>query len=239
MCNDSDPAAIDVHAACQNLRQGRALVSMGLLVEMNVDDRFGVGDLATGLPQRLAVHVEVLGPSWVRADRVELFANGVRIRDQRLKPRSGTDKANLTWRLERPTHDVHLVAIATGPGVRSLHWATPRPYQPTSPAWNPRVIGSTNPIWIDADGDGHFTSARGYARQLIERTGTEPDRLLSALASYDEAVAAQAASLCLAAGRDIDSQEFRQWLRRAAPSVQKGFDAFSKSRAFSYLINEQ
>src|SRR5437762_472026 len=54
-CNDSDPAHIDIHEACANLRAGRALVSLGLLVDMTVQGRFRVGDLATNLPEAVEV----------------------------------------------------------------------------------------------------------------------------------------------------------------------------------------
>src|ERR1043165_5622981 len=77
--------------------------------------------------------------------------------------------------------------LPAAPGWRSPHWAIPRPYQPTSRVWEPRVIGSTNPIWVDGDGDGKFTPARAYAKSLIQQYGTEPARLLTALATCDEA----------------------------------------------------
>ncbi|MFP6901998.1 MAG: CehA/McbA family metallohydrolase, partial [Opitutales bacterium] len=47
-CPDGDPAKIDVGAACRAFREGRALVSMGLLTKLKVAGRFEVGDLATG-----------------------------------------------------------------------------------------------------------------------------------------------------------------------------------------------
>src|SRR5439155_8972489 len=152
-CPDQNPGALDIEEACKNLQQGRALVSLGLLTEMKIDDKFGVGELATGLGEKLRVAVTVLGPAWTSADRVELYANGSLLREQRVEPSSRAgEKAKLNWTIPRPPHDVYLVAIASGPGVTSPHWAIARPYQPTSPAWEPRVIGSTNPIWVDADG---------------------------------------------------------------------------------------
>ena len=51
---------IDVPAACSNLLAGRALVSMGLLTDMTVNERFTVGDLATNLGARVRVTVHVL-----------------------------------------------------------------------------------------------------------------------------------------------------------------------------------
>jgi hypothetical protein len=106
----------------------------------------------------MRVKAEVLKPSWAIADRIELFANGKRIAQGEID--SGARSYSISWTLPRPRTDAHLIAIATGPGVRSPHWAIPRPYQASSPRWNPRVLGATNPIWVDADGDGKFTPLR-------------------------------------------------------------------------------
>jgi hypothetical protein len=192
-----------------------------------VNNRFHVGDLATKLGKDLRVRVQVLAPSWISANRVELFANGVSIRTNTISPsdaKSRGVKAVVEWTIPRPAHDVHFVAIATGPGVSAPFWATPKPYQPTSPGWTNRVVAVTNPIWIDADDDGQFTSARGYAKQLVQQSNRNEMQLLRVLANYDEAVAAQAASLCSEAGIRLGSSD--SLLRSAAPHVQRGFAAY-------------
>ena len=158
MCDDKDPGRINIAEAMANLRKGKALISLGLITKLKVDDRFDVGDLATNLGPQIKVSAEVWKPSWATADRIELFANGQRIAQGEID--SGARSYSVSWTLPRPKTDAHLVAIATGPGVRSPHWAIPRPYQASSPKWNPRVLGATNPIWIDADGDGKFTPLR-------------------------------------------------------------------------------
>jgi len=229
-CRDEHPGAINIEEACRNLSQGRALVSLGLLTQMRVDDKFSVGDLATGLGESFLVTITVLGPSWVTADRVELYANGVLLREQRLESNGpAPQKAEVNWTIPRPRHDVYLVALASGPGVTSPHWSIPRPYQPTSQAWEPRVIGSTNPIWVDGDGDGKFTPARVYARGIIQQNGMEPAKLLPALGVFDEAVAAQAASLCQSAGTDVRNPEFARALQQSPAAVQRGFAAFVRT----------
>jgi hypothetical protein len=197
----TDPAAIDIDEICASYRSGRLLVSLGLLAQMTVNERFAVGDLATGLGAELRIAVDVHGPSWVDADRVELFANGIKVREQAIAPTDAVRKARVAWTLPRPAHDVHLVVIATGPGVTAPYWETPRPYQPTSKVFTPRVIGSTNPIWIDADGDGKFSAARTYAAALVQRAAGDPARLPSLLAGYDQAVRVQAADVLAAEAR--------------------------------------
>jgi hypothetical protein len=167
----------------------------------------------------------------VTATNVSLFANGVKIRDETLPaagrgrgPLAPGEKAKLEWIIPRPTHDVFLVAMATGPGVTAPFWAIPRPYQPTSTRWESRVIGSTNPIRLDADGDGRFTAARGYATRLVARHGANPAALLPALGTFDEAVAAQTAELC---GLSPDAPGVVEALAAAAPQVRRGFTAYA------------
>ncbi|HXJ59629.1 MAG TPA: CehA/McbA family metallohydrolase [Verrucomicrobiae bacterium] len=238
VCPDQDPARLNVAIACSNLLSGRAHVSLGLLVTMSVEDRFGPGDLAGPLGPEVRVTVRVQAPPWIRATNVALFANGALIREQTIdridteqarqrEPLRGT-QAKVTWLIPRPAHDVYLVAVATGPGIEAPFWATPRPYQPVSTHWQNRVIGSTNPIWLDADADGVFTAPRGYALKLIEQYGRDPRKLLRPLRGYDEAVSAQAAGLCTAAGADLAA--LHDTLQSAAPQVRRGFNAFAQTQ---------
>jgi hypothetical protein len=195
-CDDRDPGRLNVEDACRALKAGHAYVSMGLLVRLTVNDRFEAGDLATSLGEEIDVAVHVLGPSWTQADRVELFANGIKIRETAVpaQDRAG-EKALVHWRLPRPPHDVHLVAIAHGPPVTAPYWAIPYPYQPTNRVRQPCVLGATNPVWLDADGDGKFTSAREYAKQVIEQSGGDAVKLEAALTRFDAMVRAQALAL--------------------------------------------
>lgn len=193
---DSDPANLDLDEVWRSYQQGRLLVSLGLFTTMKVNKRFGVGELATGIGSRIEVEITVSGPSWVKADRLELFANGVRIREQAIEDnRRAGEKARVTWSLPKPLCDAHLVAIATGPGVTEPFWEIPRPYQPSSKNFVPRVIGSTNPIWLDADGDGRFNSAFAYAEKLLRQHGGDRQKIAGALQRYDAAVAVQVEAL--------------------------------------------
>jgi hypothetical protein len=195
-CDDAQPGRLDIGEACRNLKAGHAYVSLGLLARLKVNDRFEAGDLATSLGDQIKVEVRVLGPAWAQADHVELYANGIKIREQAIAtPNAPGEKARIEWRLPRPAHDTYLVAIASGPGVIAPYWAIPFPYQPTDRIRQPRVIGANNPVWLDADGDGKFTSAREYAQAILERTSGDPAKLADALKGYDTAVAAQVQAL--------------------------------------------
>jgi hypothetical protein len=134
--------------------------------------------------------------TWVQADHIALYANGRVIREQQIQDdhRAG-EKARIIWQIPKPAHDVHLVVIATGPGVTEPFWEIPRPYQPSSKTLTSRVIGSTNPIWLDADGDGRFESAFAYAQTLIRQYGGDHGKLREALKGHDPSVATQVDSL--------------------------------------------
>ncbi len=226
-CDDRDPSKIDVGQVCDSFLKGKILVSMGLLTQIRVNELYGVGDLVTGVKDELRVQITVSGPSWCAVDHVELYANGVKVKEEWLAISGGAgEKAKLDWRLPKPAQDTHLVAIATGPGVRELFGPTARPYQQSSPKFEPRVIGSTNPVWIDADGDGAWTAPREVAKKLLAKHGPEAAGLVPALAPHDEAVAAQAAGLAAAAGQDLRSPGFTAKLQQAPEAVRRGFAAF-------------
>lgn len=194
--DDQNPAGLDLDQAWDSYHKGRLLVSLGLFTNMKVNDQFKVGDLATNLGKSIHVEVTVSGPSWVQADHLALYANGIMVRETTLQDehRSG-EKARITWDIPKPTHDVHLVAIATGPGVKEPFWEIPRPYQATSKTFTPRVIGSTNPIWIDADDNHQFSSAFAIAQLLLRKSGGDRTKAKAMLADYDEAVAVQLDSI--------------------------------------------
>lgn len=159
--DDSNPGQIDVNNACESFLRGRALVSMGLLTDMVVDSKFGVGGFATNLAETVNVTITVQGPTWTAATNLVLYANGQVVREEAFDANfASVGKKKVTWTIPRYAGDAHLVAIATGPGVTAPFWPIPKPYQPSSKTWRPLVVGATNPIWLDCDGDGKFTPPR-------------------------------------------------------------------------------
>jgi hypothetical protein len=225
-CNDELPGEIDVSEAIENFLAGRVLVSCGLLVDITVNDKYGAGDLVPAGDVAL-VRLRVLGPSWSTAQKVALYANGIRVREEEI--RNGTRggvKWSGEWILPRLYNDVHLVAIATGPRISALYWPIAKPYQPTSPVAERQVIGSTGAVWLDVDGDRERTSALGYAERVMTKHGKRPKDVAAALAPYDEAVAVQAAALLTASDADLDDAELRVAIKQAGPHVERGFRAF-------------
>jgi len=225
-CADDQPGKIDVDKAMASFLAGKVMVSFGLLAEIMVNGKYGPGDLVTA-SKEVSVSVRVLGPGWLRADRVSLYANGQKIREVSIKGNSKDGvKWSGSWNIPVSRQDIFLVAIAEGPGHSTPFWPIPKPYQPTSIVWNPKVIGSSGAVWIDGDGNGEKTSAYDYANELITQTAGDFRKLLDGLSDYDETVSVQAAAILQQRGILLSNAELTGKLKHASPSVQNGFKAF-------------
>lgn len=228
--DDRRPGRIDVDAAMRSLLDGRVLVSYGLLAEMHVVGDFQSGEIAP-LPEEGPLHVKlrVLGPEWARPRTLLLYANGEVIREEAMPDRPAADlPAGVhwegEWELPRPTHDLFLAAVVVGEGVDQAFWRTAKPYQPTSPHFTPHTLGCSGAVYVDADRDGGWTSARGYAERLTAESDGDLPRLLKLLAGYDSAVAAHAAHLYRVQGGDLESAA--GLIAAAAPATRRGIDRY-------------
>ena len=227
-CPDTNPAKLDVAKACESFRRMHAYISMGLLTMIKVDGRYRAGDFVKSLKKEMAVSVQVLGPSWAKADRLDIYANGQMIYTQPIKPSSTIEKAKLNLTLPSPKHDTHLIAIATGPGITEPFWESPRPYVPTSRKHEPRVQGATNPIFFDGDGDGKYAPPRLQAEQMFTKYSKDLSSLFSTLSSKDSAIAAQLASVMHRSGLKLNLPSIRKhWA--ANSSTRLGFEAYLKT----------
>lgn len=222
-CEDSNPASIDRPQAMESIRRGAVMVSYGLLAEIDVRGA-GPGELLDPKTP-LDVRLRVKGPGWTRADRIALYVNGVRARDEQIETGATAGvKWEGTWKLPRPAHDVYLVAIATGPGVTAPYWPTAKPYQPTSTEFAPYVLGVSGAVFVDADGSGRFESALEYARREV--SAATDGTLAQRLAPYESAVATQAASLLRVHDPAAFEGTVRSLIQSAPAHVARGLLAY-------------
>jgi len=183
-----DPRRVKIEEITESFLKGRLLLSLGLLADARVDGRFEVGDLAAGLGDSIDVEIVVTGPRWARAGDVAVYLNGEKVKEAKIEHAAGAVvKFRETWKIPKPSNDAHLVVIATGPPVTAPYWALAQSKK--------YLLGATNPIWLDADGDGRFTSAREYASRLVRAERSDPARFQEALLGFDAAVSVQAASI--------------------------------------------
>jgi hypothetical protein len=201
--DDRDPANIDVSTAIENFLAGRILVSYGLLVDMTVNEKHRVGDFAQLPGEEVNVELRVLKPGWCKATELRLYANGTLLETLDI---SKAGASNHHVKIARPKHDVHLVAVAIGPGIDGLYWPTGKPYQPTSPDWQPYTLAVAGPIWLDGDSDGQRSTPRDYAWRLVAVARGDVAQVCQALENFDPATAAQAAHLLRLAGASLEGQ---------------------------------
>jgi hypothetical protein len=221
--SDDDPGNIDVQEAVRNFREGNVMVSFGLLTAIEVNDSYGPGELVPASDQ-IKVSVFVSGPAWTKAERVLLFANGKKIREEKIVDQDAAGiKWSGSWELTIPSHDIFLVAVAEGPDNARPFWPIARPYQPTSATWSGGVMGLSGAVWLDADKNGKRDSAFDYARLLNKQARGDLSLLIESLSSYDESVAIQAAALLHVSGKNLAGTEISKALRRAAPQTKSGF----------------
>jgi hypothetical protein len=160
-----------------------------------------------------------------------LYANGQLIREVRLPAEPLRDNPVGVlwagdWELPPLRHDVHLVAIAIGPGIEQPYWRTAKPYQPVTVDGTTHVLGCSGAVWLDVDGDGQPTSARDYAERLSKRHPGDLPKLLAALSDYDAAVAAHVAYLQHQAGMPLTSESTQAVWREASPATRTGFQTY-------------
>jgi hypothetical protein len=229
--DDRDVGALDAAQAVDNFVAGKVRVSYGLLAEITVNRKYGPGELAATPGDEVNVSLRVLGPHWTSADHIALYANGTLIREQAIDAEARKSLPlgviwSGEWSIPKPRHDVYLVAIATGPGIDGLFWKTAKPYQPTSPDWQPRVIGCSGAVWLDTDGDGRPTPAYDYARIVFAESAGDLAALLARLSDYDQAVASQVAHLIQSKLGPSAWDQLQPRLEAAAPAVRARFELY-------------
>ncbi len=232
--DDRDVSNIDRAAACHSFREGRVMAGLGLMCRATINEQFGSGDLAPRA-DAYRLNIDVLGPSWVTCDRVRIYINGVLNEEINISQsqRRSDQPIGVRWRGERLlpklAHDAHVVVIATGPGVDGLFWPVAKSYQPVSPEWTSYVVGCSGAIRVNADDDGVYRSPYATAQQLMERAQGDVAKLIEFLANFDEAVAAEAASILLSE-KKVDFATLSQAATRGAEPVKRGVFRYLQAR---------
>ncbi|MFT5466692.1 MAG: hypothetical protein ACI8UO_001792 [Verrucomicrobiales bacterium] len=214
--DDSDPGAIDVSAAAGAFVSGKVIMSYGLFVELEVNGKRS-GEIAGVKPgEEFEAKVRVSGPEWTAADELRIYLNGTLTETKKIDA-----FGEYTFKFQAAKHDQFITAIATGPGIDSLHWPTAKAYQPDSIDWNPRVAACSGALWLNVDGSGQKQSAADYALSVPVGAGSF-EMVLARLKDYDSAVAVQVAS---------NTYGSKDWptgaqLKAAPPHVSAAFAEF-------------
>jgi hypothetical protein len=153
-----DPAAINVDGVIKQMQAGNMSISYGIFGRAKVNNQFVMGQ--TAKPEGGAINVEfhVATASWVNAKRAVVYLNGINVGETNLTKRElGMLRTNVNFKITAPKHDGFLVCVAYGDGLKDPAWPTYANY----------TMAITNPIFIDADGDGKYQSPRETAATLF------------------------------------------------------------------------
>lgn len=148
-----------------SIRSGRVAVSSGPIVSMVVVDGteglLPVHDLRS-VSGQVEVVIRVQAPGWVPVEEMRLIVNGQVVHRQPL----GSLGADKTWRYSLElVEDAWLLAEAGWPLYRDDR-PTGTVYAKVAPGHVP--IGFTNPIWLDANGDGRFSFTAGQVGPKLQ-----------------------------------------------------------------------
>ena len=177
-----DPSFIDEFDVADSVRKGAVVASYGPFLRFWADDELtGPGSMVKGGTHTLGI--EVQSASWVDVSRVELYRNAELIQEWDRSALTEADNLNLLDEVKIETSsDAWYVLVAMGEEPLSPVF-TPVEIEPifledvvlgalsgvvsdsllSQSAPIPRVFpiypyALTNPIWVDADGDGQFTA---------------------------------------------------------------------------------
>lgn len=176
-----DPATIDVDATCDALRDGRSSIALGLFTTIRVNDAASSGDLVRrSSGATVEARVRVASAHWFTPRELVLFVNGEAIERRSLDATAGRAfDATTTLSFAWPEHDAWVVAVALGGGSGGPWWPMQQDYS----------LGATNPVFLDADADGVWSSPRQTATALASRWNGGAAQLVALVRGLDDATA--------------------------------------------------
>jgi len=167
-----DPAALSVAELVEQLRLGRASVSLGIFATVQVNGQFGAGDLAPVDDGKVTVRLRVAAPGWIQPREAVVYLNGAPVAEQTVPTQPGEPtNATLSFEIPVPGVDAHLVCLVTGDPVKHAGWKTLNDY----------TLGATNPVFLDANRDGRYSSPRESAQRIYASTGGDVESLMHTL----------------------------------------------------------
>lgn len=204
--DDSDPAALDVAAACRAFKEGRVAVSLGLFATLEIEGR-AMGDTLQPASDEVEAVVRVRHPSWIAPRSLELVVDGTvaaKVALDDAQPGDGRCEKSRRVRVRLPDHDSWIVALARAPRVAAPFWEMSLP----------EALALTNPIWIDRDRDLEWSSPRATAAARLggARDAAAVAQVRAALPGLDDGAALQLLELA----RDACSGEARTALAALA-----------------------
>ena len=155
MLQDPQAERADDKTLVQQIRNHKVFGTTGPIIRFDINGHAGIGETVTVKDGTVTLNIEVLAAAWVPLDEVSIFANGQRIQRLATDPESEVVRFNrsIPLSLER---DTWFIIEATMSDKTGSH-----PFEPPGGLYNiiaPEFVplAFTNPIFVDADGNGRF-----------------------------------------------------------------------------------
>ena len=160
-----DPAAFTDDMLVTAMLEGRSMVSTGAFARVSIADA-GLGDTVTVEDGAVALDVRVEALPEIDVTAIQVFANCDEVAWVEATDPDGVVKFDDTieFTIEQ---DAHVVVLAHGEG------RLPEPMPQFDPVGVPRV--TTNPIYVDVDGDGDWTAPGGRTCTYTRPTRDKAD----------------------------------------------------------------
>lgn len=149
-----DGAKIDPVAIAAAVKAGHSYLTTGPIVEASIDGA-GLGDRATAHAGKVSLRLRVRAASWVSTSTITVLGSGgVELASRPCPTTDNVVRFDDTIPLDIP-RDGYVIVRVDGD-------------QPMAPnvgdtaSWRVYPIAITNPIWVDADGDGKITPSAPY-----------------------------------------------------------------------------
>ncbi len=133
----------------RSLREGRAFVTSGPFVEVSVEGK-SLGDTVTVEGHEASLRVRIRTPSWMHVDELRVYVGNQLVLTEPLRRPAATRRnpsppTSIEREISVPfERDAPLVVVVRGEEVMDLQFARAGIHP----------FAFTNPIWVDADGDG-------------------------------------------------------------------------------------
>ncbi|MCH7812844.1 MAG: CehA/McbA family metallohydrolase [Planctomycetes bacterium] len=158
-----DPGRIDVAEVVAGVKGHRLFTSTAPFVEVWVDGQTMGADVKAA-DGTVELRVKIQAASWVDCDRVKIVVNGDVVRVLPVPDTRRVERLDTTVTVAVP-RDCWLTLLVEGDdSLAPIVHDQGRPVRP---------LAVTNPVWIDADGDGRWISPWQQARSLVAMHGDD------------------------------------------------------------------
>jgi hypothetical protein len=156
-----NPSQIELKEVINSFKKWKVLVSKGIFADVNIFDSIGVGEMVSlGQEKEIEGKIIVRSPSWTTPKEAFIFLNGEKVWSQKINKVPGRPlDIKISFRIPVPKIDSYLFVYVLGKGVHEPYWKTVEPF----------TMAATNPIYIDVNGDNHYSSPKELAENWIKK----------------------------------------------------------------------